>query len=114
MDWFLAALAAVGLPWSLTHSLTHCFVIVLDSKPSSLPAFQTKPKSCKTDGSHEETWPDQQRQMQRQRQWQWQISLRLLTFETFDQSDEKTWPDQQKDNYEYKDKYKDNDNDKYI
>ena len=23
-------------------------------------------------------------------------SLRLLTFETFDQSDEKTWPDQQK------------------
>ena len=37
--------AALGLPWSLTHSLTHlltysltnCFVIVLDSKPSSLP-----------------------------------------------------------------------------
>ena len=38
--------------------------------------------------------------------------LRLLTFETFDQSDEKTWPDQQKDNDEDKDKYKDND--KYI
>ena len=31
-------------------------------------------------------------------------SLRLLTFETFDQGDEKTWPDQQKDNDE--DKYK--------
>ena len=30
---FLAALAALGLPWSLTD----CFVIVLDSKPSSLP-----------------------------------------------------------------------------
>ena len=30
--------------------------------------------------------------------------MRLLTFETFDQSDEKTWPDQQKDNDE--DKYK--------
>ena len=30
--------------------------------------------------------------------------MRLLTFETFDQSDEKTWPDQQKDNGE--DKYK--------
>ena len=43
-------------------------------------------------------------------------SLRLLTFETFDQSDEKTWPDQQKNNNEDKDKYKDNDNDndKYI
>ena len=27
----------------------------------SLPAFQTKPKSCKTDGGHEETWPDQQK-----------------------------------------------------
>ena len=41
-------------------------------------------------------------------------SLRLVTFETFDQSDEKTWPDQQKDND--KDKYKDkhNDKDKYI
>ena len=35
-------------------------------------------------------------------------SLRLLTFETFDQSDEKTWPDQQKNNE------KDNDDDKYI
>ena len=43
-------------------------------------------------------------------------SLRLLTFETFDQSDEKTWPDQQKDNDEdkYKDKDNDNDNVKYI
>ena len=30
---FLAALAALGLPWSLTD----CFVIVLDSKPSGLP-----------------------------------------------------------------------------
>ena len=33
-------------------------------------------------------------------------SLRLLTFETFDQSGEETRPDQQKDN--------DKDNDKYI
>ena len=41
-------------------------------------------------------------------------TLRLVTFETFDQSDEETWPDQQKDND--KDKYKDkhNDRDKYI
>ena len=30
---FLAALAALGLPWSLTYSTA----IVLDSKPSSLP-----------------------------------------------------------------------------
>ena len=35
-------------------------------------------------------------------------SLRLLTFETFDQSGEETRPDQQKDND------KDNYNDKYI
>ena len=33
--------------------------------------------------------------------------LRLLNFETFDQSDEETWPDQQKDNNE--DKHNDND-----
>ena len=38
--------------------------------------------------------------------------LRLLTFETIDQSDEKTWPDQQKENNKYEDKY--NDDDKYI
>ena len=44
------------------------------------------------------------------------IFIRLVTFETFDQSDEETWPDQKKDND--KDKYthndKDNDKDKYI
>ena len=57
--------------------------------------------------------------MQRQRQIQWHLentfkeqSLRLLTYETFDQGDEKTWPDQQKDNGEDKDN--DKDNDKYI
>ena len=63
------------------------------------------------------TWPTK-RQRPRQIQRQWQIhlentfkeqSLRLLTFETFDQSDEKTWPGQQKYNDEDKDKYKDND-----
>ena len=32
-------------------------------------------------------------------------SLRLFTFETFDQSGEETRPDQQKDNNKYKDKY---------
>ena len=40
MAQFLAALAALGLPWSFTHSL--CWI-------QSLPAFQTKPKSCKAD-----------------------------------------------------------------
>ena len=59
---FLAALAALGLPWSLTYSF-----IVMDSKPSSLP---DKPKSCKTDGGHEETWPDQQKHNATQRQRQ--------------------------------------------
>ena len=40
--------------------------------------------------------------------------MRLVTFETFDQSDEETWPDQEKDNYIDKYKDKDNDKDKYI
>ena len=67
------------------------------------------------------TWPTKtQKQRQRQRQWQLHLentfkgqSLRLLTFETFDQSDEKTWPDQQKDNDEDNNKDKDSDNYKY-
>ena len=53
---FLAALAALGLPWSLTD----CFVIVLDSKPSSLPdqieILQNWWGSLK-----QETLPDQQK-----------------------------------------------------
>ena len=40
--------------------------------------------------------------------------MRLVTFETFDQSDEETWPDQEKDNDKDKCKDKDNDKDKYI
>ena len=27
----------------------------------SLPAFQTKPKTCKIDWGHKKTWPDQQK-----------------------------------------------------
>ena len=49
---FLAALAALGLPWSFTHSL--CWI-------QSLPAFQTKPKPCKIYWGHKKTWPDQQK-----------------------------------------------------
>ena len=41
-------------------------------------------------------------------------SLRLLTFEAFDQGNEKTWPDQQKDNDEDKHNDNDKDNDEYI
>ena len=67
------------------------------------------------------TWPTKrqwQRQIQRQRQWQRQIHLentfkerllRLVTFETFDQSDEGTWPDLTKDKNKDKGNYKDND-----
>ena len=68
------------------------------------------------------TWPTKrQQQRRRQIQWQWQIhfenafkerSLRLVTFETFDQSDEKTWPEEQQQKNNEKDKNKDND--KYI
>ena len=36
-DTFLAALAALGLPWSLVTYLLTVTLIVLDSKPSSLP-----------------------------------------------------------------------------
>ena len=51
---FFAALAALGLPHSLT--LTHwlCWI-------QSLLAFQTKPQLRKTDGNHEKTRPDQQK-----------------------------------------------------
>ena len=58
-------------------------------------------------------WPTKRqwqwkRQRSCQRQWQWQRQrhlentlkerpMRLLTFQTFDQSDKDTWPDQQKD-----------------
>ena len=50
---FLAALAPSSPCLTNTAILT-----VLDS---SLAAFQTKPKPCKTDGGHEKTWPDQQK-----------------------------------------------------
>ena len=44
---FLAALAALGLPWLLTHSrLCHCV---------GFKAFQTKPQP-------EKTWPNQQKE----------------------------------------------------
>ena len=51
---FLAALAALGLPWLLTQSINHCFIDCYGFK-----AFQSKPEPRKTDGGHEETWPDQ-------------------------------------------------------
>ena len=77
---FLAALAALGLPWSLTHSL-----IVLDSKHSSLP--DQTPSSQNWWGSWENmTWPTKR---QRQRQWQIHLentfkerSLKLFTSES--------------------------------
>ena len=50
---FLAALAALGLPWLLTV-LSLCCI-------QSLLAFQTKQKPHKTDGGHEKTSPDQQK-----------------------------------------------------
>ena len=61
----------------------------------------------------EKTWPDQQKDKHKDKDKYTfntfkEQSLRLLTFETFDQSDEETWPEQQKDNE------KDKDNDKYI
>ena len=88
---FLAALAALGLPWWLT-----VLVIVLDSEPSGLP--DQTPTSQNWWGSWENmTWPTK-RQRQRQRQWQIHLentfkerSLKLFTFETFDQSDGETW-----------------------
>ena len=40
--------------------------------------------------------------------------MRLLTFETFDQSDEETGPDQKNGNDKDKYRKKDNDKDKYI
>ena len=42
---------------STRHSLTVLSLCWIQS----LPAFQTKLNPCKTDGGHEETWPDQQK-----------------------------------------------------
>ena len=97
----------------------------------NLPAFQTKPKPCKTDGGHEKTWPDQQKDNDKDKYnyndndndidndndndkdndkdnyvdlwdcWPLRHLIRVM---------KETWPDQQKDNDEDKDK----DNDKYI
>ena len=53
---FLAALAALGLPWSLTYLLTVTF-IVLDSKPSSLP---DQTGNLKTEGDVEQGFSFQQ------------------------------------------------------
>ena len=53
---FLAALEALGLPWLINQSLFHWLLWI-----QSLPAFQSKPEPRKTDGGHEETWPDQQK-----------------------------------------------------
>ena len=91
---FLAALAALGLPWSLTD----CFVIVLDSKPS-----RPNRKLCKTDGvmkkhdlinKNTTTKTNAKTKTKTMtisfREYLQNASLRLLTFETFDQSDEKT------------------------
>ena len=150
---FLAALAALGLPWLLTQSINHCFIdcygfkafqpsranpnlakLMGVMKKHDLTSKKTTTKTkTKTNAKTKTntmtfreylqraifetfdlwdiwsgwwenmTWPTK-RQRRRQRQWQrqWQIhlentakeqSLRLLTFETFDQSDNKTWPD---------------------
>ena len=40
--------------------VSHCYAYWL-YWIQSLLAFQTKSKPCKTDGGHEETWPDQQK-----------------------------------------------------
>ena len=53
---FLAALAALVLPWLINQSLFHWLLWI-----QNLPAFQSKPEPRKTDGGHEETWPDQQK-----------------------------------------------------
>ena len=81
---FLAALAALGLPRSLIYSISHWLLHSL-CWIQSLPTFQSKPEPRKTDGGHEETWPDQQKHN-----------------------------DKDKCKDKCKDKYKDNDNDNYI
>ena len=88
----------------------------------SLPAFQSKPEPRKTDGGHEETWPDQQKDNDKDKDkckdkdntMTFREYLQRVIFETFYQGDEKTRPDQQKDNDKDKCKDKDNDNDNYI
>ena len=64
-DTFLAALAALGLPWSLTYWLLHSLCWI-----QSLPAFLTKPETSQNWGGtkslqnwwgHEKTWTAQQK-----------------------------------------------------
>ena len=74
---FLAALAALGLPWLLTRPSLTVTLIVLDSKPSSLPdqtgnlaklMWVMKKHGLTNKNTMTKT-------MQRQRQWQWQLHL---------------------------------------
>ena len=53
---FLAALAALGLPWLLTDWLFYSLLWIQNH-----PAIQTKPKPRKNDGDHEKTWPGQEK-----------------------------------------------------
>ena len=55
----------------------------------SLPAFQTKPKPSKTEGGHEKTWPNQQKDNDKDK-------------------------DKEKDKDKDRDKDNGNENDKYI
>ena len=45
LGYFLAALAALGLPWLIIDCFIHCV---------GFKAFQGKPEPRKTDGGHEE------------------------------------------------------------
>ena len=59
MQSFLAALAALGLPWLLTYSLIDCYIDCVGFKAFQ-PSWPNR-KPHKTKGGHEETWPDQQK-----------------------------------------------------
>ena len=47
--------------FSCPNSSMPTLVIIMHIGCYRFKAFQTKPKSCKTDGGHEETWPDEQK-----------------------------------------------------
>ena len=87
---FLAALAYLGLPWSLIDC-------------SGFKAFQTKPQPRKTDRDHEKTWPNQQKVKDNDEDKYKYIENDKVIYRTH-------WKSNLLDN----DEDKDNDNNRYI
>ena len=123
---FIFSCPSSSRPTLVTHLLTNCFVIVLDSKPSSLPD-QTPTSQNWCDGGLEKIWPNQKKDNDKENirtkaktmkmtNTFWEHLQRAIseTFDLWDISSEwwenMTWPTKR----QWQNKDKDNNNDKYI